>query len=64
MYNNPIGTPLSLKEFADTLELHGGFLPSITNNERFFMKKYIDNLEVVALMGIFISSLIAITPIS
>lgn len=64
MYNNSIGTPLSLKEFADTLELYGGFLPSITNNERFFMKKYIDNLEVVALMGIFISSLIAITPIS
>ena len=39
MYNNHIGTPLSLKEFADTLELHGGFLPSITNNKRFFYEK-------------------------
>ena len=63
MYNNHIGTPLPLLEFADTLELYGGFLPSILTI-RFFMKKYIDNLEVVALMGIFISSLIAITPIS
>ena len=64
MYNNCIGTPLPLLEFADTLELYGGFLPSIINKKRFFMKKYIDNLEVVTLMGIFISSLIAITPIT
>ena len=40
-----------------------GFYPPLLTI-RFFMKKYIDNLEVVALMGIFISSLIAITPIS
>ena len=41
-----------------------GFYPPLLIKKGFFMKKYIDNLEVVALMGIFISSLIAITPIS
>ncbi len=32
--------------------------------KRFFMKNYRDSMEIIALLGIFIFSLVAITPIT
>ena len=49
--------------FADTLELWRA-LPSITLHKDFIMEKLKDNIEVIFLITIFISSLSAITPIS
>jgi|TARA_B100001564_G_scaffold2282_1_gene2017 hypothetical protein len=49
--------------FADTLELWRA-LPSISLHKDFIMEKLKDNIEVIFLITIFISSLSAITPIT
>ena len=53
-----------LLEFADTLEIVEGSVPPYLNNKVCFMEKYRDNIEVIFLVTIFITSLSAITPIT
>tara|TARA_B100001287_G_scaffold135595_1_gene114061 strand:+ start:872 stop:1060 length:189 start_codon:yes stop_codon:yes gene_type:complete len=49
--------------FADTLELWRA-MPSISLQKDFIMEKLKDNIEIIFLITIFISSLSAITPIT
>ena len=53
-----------LLEFADTLEIVEGLDPPYLNNKVCFMEKFRDNIEVIFLVTIFITSLSAITPIT
>ena len=50
--------------FMLTLWNHGGLSPSISFTGCKFMNKIRDNIEVIFLVSIFISSLSAITPIT
>ncbi len=55
---------LSPINFADTLEF-GGLCPSNSFiRQVYFMNKFRDNIEILFLITIFITSLSAITPIS
>jgi hypothetical protein len=53
-----------LLEFADTLEIVEGLDPSYLKKKVCFMEKFRDNIEVIFLVTIFITSLSAITPIT
>ena len=63
MHNNTRQHSSPLFLFADTLELWRA-LPSISLLKEQIMEKFKDNIEVIFLITIFISSLSAITPIS
>ena len=63
MHNNTCQHSSPLFLFADTLELWRA-LPSISLLKEKIMEKFKDNIEVIFLITIFISSLSAITPIS
>jgi len=63
MHNSTCQHSSPLFLFADTLELWRA-LPSISLLKELTMEKFKDNIEVIFLVTIFISSLSAITPIS
>jgi hypothetical protein len=63
MHNSTCQHSSPLFLFADTLELWRA-LPSISLHKDFIMEKLKDNIEVIFLITIFISSLSAITPIT
>ena len=58
-----VSTPLPYY-FLLTLWNHGGLSPSISLTGCKFMDKIRDNIEIIFLVTIFISSLSAITPIT
>lgn len=57
-----VSTPLPY--YMLTLWNHGGLSPSISLKGCKFMNKIRDNIEIIFLVTIFISSLSAITPIT
>ncbi len=57
-----VSTPLPY--YLLTLWNHGGLWPSISLKGCKFMNKIRDNIEIIFLVTIFISSLSAITPIT